>query len=468
MARRTIKLVALLLTLAFALTGCSMIEVDQEMDDAEVIIKVNDVELLKKEVMETYNNYKASIEYQYQLYSAFGYAMTMPDDDEIKQMVIDGLVLQEVRRQKAAELGLDQLTDEELETVKETAQSDYDSAYEQVKSSVTEDGMTDEEITAAADAYMAENGLTLEAYEESAREAFIDEKLDEYIYQDLTVTDDEIQAEFDSRVAEDQESYEADSTAIDSKINSGSTAYYYPAGFRYVKHILINFLEDDATAIDDLEAQISDIESEIASFATPEPTLEPEVDPEATPEVTEAPTEAPTVDPEATPVPTMDPTLPDQLDELNAQLEAAYETARANIQAKVDEAYQKALAGEDFDALIAEYGEDPGMESEPAKTYGYIVGENTTKYVASFKEAAMALVNVGDISEPVESDYGMHIIKYESEIPEGAAELTDYIKESISAELLTEKQEAEKTAREEEWKNAATIETNINEMVEYN
>ena len=171
MAKRTFKLVALLLALAFALTGCSMIEVDKEMDDAEVIIKVNDVEMLKKDVMETYENYKASVEYQYQLYSAFGYAMTMPDDEEIKQMVIDGLVLQEVRRQKAAELGLDQLTDEELATVKENAQADYDSAYEQVKSSVTEDGMTDEEITAAADEYMTENGLTLEAYEESAREA---------------------------------------------------------------------------------------------------------------------------------------------------------------------------------------------------------------------------------------------------------------------------------------------------------
>lgn len=468
MAKRTFKLVALLLALAFALTGCSMIEVDKEMDDAEVIIKVNDVEMLKKDVMETYENYKASVEYQYQLYSAFGYAMTMPDDEEIKQMVIDGLVLQEVRRQKAAELGLDQLTDEELATVKENAQADYDSAYEQVKSSVTEDGMTDEEITAAADEYMTENGLTLEAYEESAREAFIDDKLDEYIYKDLTVTDDEIQAEFDSRVASDQESYEADSTAIDTKINNGSTVYYYPAGYRYVKHILINFLEDDSTAIDDLKTQISDIESEIDSFATPEPTTEPEVDPEATPEVTEAPTEAPTADPAATPVPTMDPTLPDQLDDLNAQLAAAYDTARANIQAKVDEAYQKALAGEDFDALIAEYGEDPGMESEPAKTYGYIVGENTTKYVASFKDAAMALANVGDISEPVESDYGMHIIKYVSEIPEGPAELTDYIKDSIKNELLTEKQEAEKAAREEEWKNEATIETNINEMVEYN
>lgn len=466
MATRTFKLVALLLALAFALTGCSMIEVDKEMDDAEVIIKVNDVEMLKKDVMETYNNYKATVEYQYQLYSAFGYAMAMPDDEEIKQMVIDGLVLQEVRRQKAAELGLDQLTDDELATVKENAQADFDAAYEQVKTNVTEDGMTEEEITAAADAYMAENELTLEAYEESARTTFIDEKLDDYIFADLTVTDEEVQTEFDSRVSADQQSYEEDNAYIDTKVNSGSEAYYYPEGFRYVKHILINFLDEDADAIDDLEAQISDVESEIDSYATPEPTLET-ADAEATAEATEVPTEEPTVDPEATPVPTMDPTLPDQLAELNAQLEAAYETARANIQAEVDEAYQRALAGEDFDALIAEYGDDPGMENEPAKTYGYVVSANTTIYVDSFTDTAMALANVGDISEPVESDFGMHIIKYESAIPAGPAELTDYIKQSITDELMAEKQDAEKTAREEEWLSEATVTTNIKEMVEY-
>ena len=113
MAKRTFKLISLLLVIAFMLTGCSMIEVDKEMDDAEVIIKVNDTELLKKDVMETYNNYKATLQYQYQLYTAFGYSVSMPEDSEIKQIVIDALVLQEVRKQKAAELKLDQLTDEE-------------------------------------------------------------------------------------------------------------------------------------------------------------------------------------------------------------------------------------------------------------------------------------------------------------------------------------------------------------------
>ena len=277
-----------------------------------------------------------------------------------------------------------------------------------------------------------------------------------------------MQAEFDSRVEEDKASYEEDETAIDSKVNSGSTAYYYPAGYRYVKQVLIKFLEDDSSAIDDLEKQISDIQTQIDSFATPAPTEEPVSDEEsAEQEPTAEPTEEPTADPEATPAPTMDPTLPSQLEELKAQLDEAKQTARANIQAKADEVYQKALAGEDFDALVAEYGEDTGMQSEPVKTYGYIVSANTTRYVTEFKDAAMALASVGDVSEPIETTYGLHILKYEAEIPEGAAALTDYLKTSISDELMSAKKEEALAAAEDEWKNAAKIETNIGEMVAY-
>ena len=175
------------------------------MDDAEVIIKVNDTQLLKKDVMQYYDNYKATLQYQYQMYSAFGYQVTMPSDDEIKQIVVDALVLQEVRKQKAAELGLDQLTADDEATIQENAQSSYDSAYAQVKTNVTTDGMSDDEITAAADKYMADNDITLDKYVEDARKQHILTISSTSTFTRIsTVTDDEVQAEFDSRVAADQ------------------------------------------------------------------------------------------------------------------------------------------------------------------------------------------------------------------------------------------------------------------------
>ena len=63
-----------------------------------------------------------------------------------------------------------------------------------------------------------------------------------------------------------------------------------------------------------------------------------------------------------------------------------------------------AKSGEDFDALIKEYGEDPGMESSPD---GYYF--TTGQMVESFETTTFALAE-NEISDPVESSYGYHII----------------------------------------------------------
>ena len=57
-----------------------------------------------------------------------------------------------------------------------------------------------------------------------------------------------------------------------------------------------------------------------------------------------------------------------------------------------------------FDALMAEYSIDPGSTTYPD---GYFFG--TGEMVASFEEATAAL-EIGEISAPVESSYGYHII----------------------------------------------------------
>ena len=51
----------------------------------------------------------------------------------------------------------------------------------------------------------------------------------------------------------------------------------------------------------------------------------------------------------------------------------------------------------------------------------------------------MALENVGDVSEPVESSYGYHIIKYVAAVEEGPVDI-ETVKDSISSALLSAKQ----------------------------
>ena len=70
---------------------------------------------------------------------------------------------------------------------------------------------------------------------------------------------------------------------------------------------------------------------------------------------------------------------------------------------------QKIDAGEDFEALLTQYNTDPGM-SDAANAAGYLVGDGAS-YVEPFLKAALALAKDGDVSDPVQSDYGWHIIK---------------------------------------------------------
>jgi foldase protein PrsA len=72
-------------------------------------------------------------------------------------------------------------------------------------------------------------------------------------------------------------------------------------------------------------------------------------------------------------------------------------------------------AGEDFETLLTQYNTDPGMQSED-NAKGYLVGEGAS-FVEAFLNAALALTKDGDVSEPVQSDYGWHIIKRVSTEP---------------------------------------------------
>lgn len=73
-----------------------------------------------------------------------------------------------------------------------------------------------------------------------------------------------------------------------------------------------------------------------------------------------------------------------------------------------DDLLQQIRAAEDpiakFEELANEYSEDPGRESNPT---GYIYTAGAM--VAEFEEAA-AMLKPGEISEPIQSDYGWHII----------------------------------------------------------
>lgn len=75
---------------------------------------------------------------------------------------------------------------------------------------------------------------------------------------------------------------------------------------------------------------------------------------------------------------------------------------------KIDEIYDKLTKeGQDFAALAKQFSEDQGS----ARRGGELPEFNTGKMVEEFENAAFALAEDGDISKPVRTDFGWHIIK---------------------------------------------------------
>ncbi len=74
---------------------------------------------------------------------------------------------------------------------------------------------------------------------------------------------------------------------------------------------------------------------------------------------------------------------------------------------KIKEIHAKLIAGDKFEDLARQYSEDQSS----AKNGGMLPAFGTGRMVAEFEQAAFALKNTGDISEPVKSSYGWHIIK---------------------------------------------------------
>ncbi|MDD3213646.1 MAG: peptidylprolyl isomerase [Eubacteriales bacterium] len=429
--RKRIFLVILMIAALVLSTSCSLIEKDAAVDAQTTIIEVAGQTITKAEVQTAVNN---TLSYQAYLYSMYGMSYDATDADNIanaQDSAIQSLIQAAVVKQKATELGFYDFTDDELAELQSTADSNYDSYVSSVKTNYFADTeLTGDELEAAVEAKMVELGYPDKAsLLENQKDTKAQEKLKASVVKDVAVTDDEVQTEYDSRVEQAKSSYADSLSQFGSDVTNGSTIYYRPAGYRYVKNILRKLSDDDSTKISDLESQITSVQSDIDTNTTslaalPEDaTTDTEDQAKSRTELTSTKTD-----------------LEAQLADLNTQLTAAKEAAYAAIQPTVDEIVAKLGAGEDFDALMTEYGEDTGMQNEPAKTDGYPVCEGDTNWVAEFTTASMALEKIGDVSAPFRTDYGIHIVKYVSDVAEGAVALDD-VKDTISADLLSSKQD---------------------------
>ena len=123
-----------------------------------------------------------------------------------------------------------------------------------------------------------------------------------------------------------------------------------------------------------------------------------------------------------------------------AQLTECNTLAYEHIDARADAALARLDAGEDFDTVMAELTDDPGMqEGATFAATGYPVSADSTNWDTSFRDAAMALANVGDYSSKVTGSYGYYIVQYASDVAEGPVALSE-VYDTVHDSVLSTKQ----------------------------
>lgn len=103
--------------------------------------------------------------------------------------------------------------------------------------------------------------------------------------------------------------------------------------------------------------------------------------------------------------------------------------------ARADELRARILAGEAFEDVARESSDDPGS-AESGGDLGY-GGQGI--WVPPFEQAAFSL-GIGELSEPVQSDFGFHLIRVE-DIRESRTRTFDEVREELEREYRTEQAE---------------------------
>ena len=365
-----------------------------------------------------------------------GYTPTAAEKEELKRQTIDHLIDLALIENKLIEAGKNSLTDAEETLVRSYAGNVYESLWQGFQQRVKNEGYdaSEEQITS----WLTEQGYTLDiVYQEALVNVRYSRIFDLYCA-DVTVTDEDVEAYLqDAFVGPDREAYEFDIPRYEREIlTTGNESFFTPAGYRVIRQILLPYpqavvdeinalqpaVEEGATALEDAYHAVAD-----AAIAGK--------DVEAAREAYQEQSEA-------------------YADLLN-QVVALEQSALPMLKETTDEIARRYAAGESFDSLIAEYGKEAG-EAAGGELLFHPESEN---WAEAFKQAVSALKKSGEITEPFVTDLGIHIVLYQSDLPDGVHELTEEERAALQSSALENKQRETLRPFLDEWKTQYEIET---------
>ena len=335
------------------------------------------VTVLKSEIQDEYDQMLS----QYVAYYAqYGYSVDEYDTElqaSVAQETVQTKLSTSIVRHYAAQNGYE-LTEEKKTELAAQVKTALDNTREYLESYLSASGFTGDELNAAVEEQMAQAGYTEETLMDSAELNDVLNFLYERATADVTVTEDEVKAAFDEKVAKQKESYASVDAFVNDYVNE-SEILYTPENVRLMECIFVASVEGEATE-DEATADEATVSEATAGEAADIASL------------------------------------------------TGYAKAKA-IAAAI-------AGGADFEETMKAYTEDGSTEEQMLR--GYPVAENSTTYGEAFMAGAMALEHVGDVSDVIVTDYGYFILRYAKDLESGEADF-EARKETETEETLTNK-----------------------------
>ncbi|MBR1560044.1 MAG: hypothetical protein IJ646_07355 [Clostridia bacterium] len=357
-----------------------------EGGDPVVVAEFDGGQLLSTEVIPEFNDQLTT-----QIFAGYSAEEV---SDSVLQTVLSDMAAKKLIAQKAKELGLDAVTDDEEKDIQAQAKERYDSQIAYYTAFVDRDGLTPEQISAAAEQYMKDEAhVTLESIAAELRAELPAKKYYDYVVKDITVDDAAVQTHYDERLAAQKTAFSEYPEEFEYAHTSGRAILYVPEGYRAVLDLLLPF-DDDATA-DSAATLTQQLEA-----------LDPMND-------------------------------ADRIKAIDAELDPLY----APLEAKANEIAEKLKAGESFRALLEQYGGDDMMNAEPLRSEGYYISDHTYLFSAEFVQGSMILDAPGQVSSPLRSASGLHMVQYLKDVAPGEVPLED-VYDAMKAETLKDAQDA--------------------------
>ncbi len=403
---------ALMLAVVVTASGCAESILESKTSggtDAELWTAADDDTVawasgdLSDEDKEYYNIPFADFYSEYSFYVDINELDESDPDNEatlksLRQQMIEGLANEKIVLKKAAEKGLDVLSDEEAAEVNE----DFEAYLEQFYPKFEEEAqqalgdtseVSDDELKAKKrellNEYLEQFGLSEENFLKWVSNNYIYSKTIQDIGKDITVTEKEVEDYITSFTEEAKAAYEKSVSEYEAKTEY--QAVWIPDGSREIKFILI--AADSADA-----AELSAARTESGADTAE-----------------------------------LDKMRDEMLEKIKGQAEAAL---------------KKLQSGEaDFDAVLKEYGANYSEDTEDPTTLVVYKSERT---ISELYEALYKLEKPGDISDLIPTDRGYYIIQYKGDAKITEENMED-VRQATEEGMIADKQQELRQQTVEQW-----------------